>query len=325
MTAVVRTDAAIKAAVMVGTQDFNDAGLAAAIAVCGLAEIAILEVMDVADMGERDTIAMLAHDLSHVVVGVGVHAAAAQGQAVVRIIHHGQETVDALGVHQQAGQAEDVPRGIVLMDGHLDVALVAGRHDGFQEVLQVIPQLLLGDRGVSLEQLVQLSHTLRLPAREGHVILLGEAHDVISHGLVVVLDQILLIEQGGGTVADGMEQVGTGPVKDRHEVVADGLDTELGQVADALLVVFDVLVAGGQTDLDVIVNVDRLNDGSVEAVRMDLIDDGLDLVLFPDLTGHLAVQGPDDLLNTGDLLDVSQRDGVVALTIPAPTHFHRHR
>ena len=76
----------------------------------------------------------------------------------------------------------------------------------------------------------------------------------------------------------------------------------LGQVADALLVVLDVLVAGGQTDLDVIVNVDRLNDGSIEAVRMDLIDDGLDLVLFPDLTGHLAVQGPDDLLNTGDLL-----------------------
>ncbi len=131
------------------------------------------------------------------------------------------------------------------------------------------------------------------------MILLGEAHDVISHGLVVALDQILLIEQGGGTVADGMEQVGTGPVKDRHEVVADGLDTELGQVADALLVVLDVLVAGGQTDLDVIVNVDRLNDGSIEAVRMDLIDDGLDLVLFPDLTGHLAVQGPDDLLNTG--------------------------
>ena len=59
LTAVVRTDAAIKAAVMVGTQDLNDAGLAAAIAVCGLAEIAILEVMDVADMGERDTIAIL--------------------------------------------------------------------------------------------------------------------------------------------------------------------------------------------------------------------------------------------------------------------------
>ena len=211
------------------------------------------------------------------------------------------------------------------MDGHLDVALAAGGHQSFQEVLQVLPQLFLGDRSIGLEQLVQLCHTLGLPAGEGHVVLLGEAQDVVGHGLVIVLDHVLLVEQSSGAVADGVEQVGTGPVKDGHEVVADDLDTELGQVADALLVVLDVLVAGGQTNLDVIVNVDRLNDGSIEAVRMDLIDDGLDLVLFPDLTGHLAVQGPDDLLNTGDLLDVSQRDGVVALTIPAPTHFHRHR
>ena len=322
---MVRTDAAIKAAVMVSAQDLNDAGLAAAIAVSSLAEIAVFEVMDVADMGKRDTVAMLAHDLSHVVVGVGVHAAAAQGQAVVRVIHHGQEPVDALGIHQQAGQAEDIPRGIILMDSHFDVALAAGRHDGFQEILQVIPQFFLGDRGVSLEQLVQLSHTLRLPTREGHVILLGEAHDVLGHGLVIVLDQIFLIEQGGRAVADGMEQVGTGPVKDRHKVVADGLDAELSQVADALLVVLDILVAGRQTDLDIIVDVHGLHDGSVEAVGMDLIDNFLDLVFFPDLAGHLAVQRPNDLLNTGDLLDISQRDGVVALTIPAPTHFHRHR
>ena len=71
--------------------------------------------------------------------------------------------------NQQTGQAEDVPRGIVLMDGHLDVALAAGGHDRLQEVLQVIPQLLLGDGGVGLEQLVQLGHALRLPAGEGHV------------------------------------------------------------------------------------------------------------------------------------------------------------
>ena len=35
-----------------------------------------------------------------------------------------------------------------------------------------------------------------------------------------------------------------GPVEDGHKVVADDLDTELGQVADALLVVLDVLIAG---------------------------------------------------------------------------------
>ena len=48
-----------------------------------------------------------------------------------------------------------------------------------------------------------------------------------------------------------MEQVGARPVEDGHEVVADGLDAELGQVADALLVVLDVLVARRQADLDI--------------------------------------------------------------------------
>ena len=221
-----------------------------------LGEIAVGEVVDVADVSKRDAVAVLAHDLSHVVVGVGVQAAGAQGQAVVLVVHHAQEAVDALSIHQQAGQAEDIPRGIVHVDGHFDVALAAGGHQCFQEVLQVLPQLLLGDRSVSLEQLVQLCHALGLPAGERHVVLLGKGHDVIGHGLVVILDHVFLVEQSRGTITDGVEQVGTGPVKDGHKVVADDLDTELGQVADALLVVLDVLVAGGQADLDVIVDID---------------------------------------------------------------------
>ena len=122
-----------------------------------------------------------------------------------------------------------------------------------------------------------------------------------------------------------MEQVGTGPVKDGHEVVADDLDAELGQVADALLVVLDILVAGGQTDLDVVVDIDGLDHVHIEAVSVDLVCDLLDLVDLPDLAGHLVVQRPDDAGHAGDLLDVVEGDGVVALTIPTPTHFHRHR
>ncbi len=147
------------------------------------------------------------------------------------------------------------------------------------------------------------------------MILLGKGHDVISHSLVVTLDQIFLIEQGGGTVADGMEQVGTGPVKDRHEVVADGLDTELGQVADALLVVLDVLVAGGQTDLDVVVNVDGLDHVHIEAVSVDLVCDLLDLVDLPDLAGHLIVQRPDDAGHARGICLMSLR---VMGSLPSP-------
>ena len=92
----------------------------------------------------------------------------------------------------------------------------------------------------------------------------------------------------------------------------------------ALLVVLDVLIAGGQADLDVVVDVDRLDDVHVEAIGVDLVCDLLDLVDFPDLAGHLVVQCPDDAGHAGDLLDVAEGDRVVALAIPAPTHFHRH-
>ena len=210
------------------------------------------------------------------------------------------------------------------MDGHLDIALTAGGHQSLQEVLQVLPQFLLSNRGIGLEQLVQLGHTLRLPAGEGHVVLLGKAHDILGHGLVIVLDHVLLIEQSRRAVAHRVEQIGTGPVKNGHEVVADDLDAKLGQVADALLVVLDIFIPGGQADLDVIVDVDRLHHVHVKAVGVDLVGDGLDLVHLPHLTGHLVVQCPDNAGNTGDLLDVAEADGVIALAIPAPTHLHRH-
>ena len=122
-----------------------------------------------------------------------------------------------------------------------------------------------------------------------------------------------------------MEQVSAGPVKDRHEVIADNLNAKLGQVADALLVVFDILVAGRQADLDIVMDVHRFNNVAVEAVSVDLIHDFLDLVLFPNLTGHFVVQSPNDAGNAGNLLDVAEGDGVVVLTIPAPTHLHRHK
>jgi len=84
------------------------------------------------------------------------------------------------------------------------------------------------------------------------------------------------------------------------------------------------LIAGGQADLDVVVDVDRLDNVHVEAVSVDLVCDLLNLVDLPDLAGHLVVQRPDDAGHAGDLLDVAEGDGVVALAIPAPTHFHRH-
>src|SRR5699024_12655603 len=127
-----------------------------------------------------------------------------------------------------------------------------------------------------------------------------------------------------GTVPHRVEQVGAGPVKDGHEVVADDLHAEFGQVADGLDVVGDVLVAGGQADLDVVVDVDRLDHVHVEAVRLELLLDLGDLIDLPDLAGHLAVQGPDDAGDAGDLLDGGPREFVVGLDLAGSAHFHWH-
>ena len=152
-------------------------------------------MVDITDMGKGDAVTVPAHDIRDVVFGVCVQRTGAEGEAVIRIIDHFEEAVDARLIHEQARQAEDVPRGIVHVDGHFDAGLMAGWHDRFEEVAQVIPELFLGHVLVSGKQLIELCHSLRLPAGEGHVVLLGEAEDILGHGLVVIADHVLLIEQ----------------------------------------------------------------------------------------------------------------------------------
>ena len=208
------------------------------------------------------------------------------------------------------------------MNRHLDIALMAGGHDGLQEVLEVVPQLLLGDGLVLLKQLVQPGHPLRLPAGEGHVVLLREAHDIVRHLFRVLFNFRRLVIERRGAVPHGVEQVSAGPVEHRHEVVADDLDAKPGQIFNGLLVVLNVLVPGGQADLDVIVDVDGLHHVHVETIGFELLLDCGDFANLPHLAGHLVVERPHDALHPGDLLDVAELDLVVALAVPAPCHFH---
>ncbi len=210
------------------------------------------------------------------------------------------------------------------MDGHFDTALPAGGHDGLQEVFQVIPQLFLGDGLVLLKQLIQLGHTLRLPAGEGHVVLLSEGHDVIRHLLGVLVDFGRLVIQRRGAVPHRVEQVRPSPVEHRHEVVADHLHPKGRQVADGLLVVLDILVPAGQADLDVVVDIDGLHHVHVEAVLVQLLLHRRDLLGLPDFPRHFVVKRPDNALHARNLLDVGQLDLVVALAVPAPGHLHWH-
>ncbi len=52
------------------------------------------------------------------------------------------------------------------MNCHVDVVLVADRHDGVQEINKVLKELVLIHILIKLEQLLDMCHTLRFPA--GH-------------------------------------------------------------------------------------------------------------------------------------------------------------
>ena len=54
LTAVVGTDIALKAAVVIGLYDVQDVGIAVAVPVRGLGEIAVEEVLYIADVGKGD-------------------------------------------------------------------------------------------------------------------------------------------------------------------------------------------------------------------------------------------------------------------------------
>ena len=96
---------------MVGFQNFQNTGIAVAVPMARLGEVPVFKMPDVADMGKCNAVAVLADDFRHVIVGVCVERAGAQGQAAVFIVHHGEEAVDALRINQQAGQPENIPGG----------------------------------------------------------------------------------------------------------------------------------------------------------------------------------------------------------------------
>ncbi len=109
--AVVGTDVTVEAAVVVRLENVQNTRIPITAQVAGLREVSVWEMFHVPDVGEGDAVAMLAHDVRHVVVGIGVQAARAQGQAVVGVVHHRQEVVDGRAVHQQTGQTKDIPGG----------------------------------------------------------------------------------------------------------------------------------------------------------------------------------------------------------------------
>ena len=156
---MVGTNVSVEPTIVVRFKDFKYPRIAVAISMACFTKITVFKVFYIADMRKRNSVTMLSYDFRYVVVGVGIQATRTERQAVVFVVHHFQETVNARLVHQKSGQAENIPRRIVHVDCHLDIAFSTSGHNRFQEIFEVLPKLFFRYGRIRFEQFVQLRHT----------------------------------------------------------------------------------------------------------------------------------------------------------------------
>ena len=208
------------------------------------------------------------------------------------------------------------------MDRHVDAVLVTGRHDGLQEINEVVEQLVCRDIFIRFKQLLDAGEAFGLPS--GHDEAVGVCVGLVKEDLRVDgVDNRLVICKHGGTVVARLGKVGTCPVKDRHEVVADHLDAFLTEVLQRLDIIFDVLITGGQTDLDIVMDVDGFDTGNFQIFRFDLCLQRGDFLARPELACLSVIKGRDNADHAGNLTDLAQLDGVIAFAEPSECHFHK--
>ena len=122
----------------------------------GFGEVAVGEDVAGAQVYEVGARSELAGHLHDIVVGTCREAACAEGEAVVLVGHGVEEPLDILFGAHDAWQAENLDGGIVGVDAHIHVALLADGHDSLEEVLHVLAQLLLVDAFIEVEELAEL-------------------------------------------------------------------------------------------------------------------------------------------------------------------------
>ena len=177
---------------------------------------------DVAEVDEEDL--LLAAPFARQrfdVLAHGLEIGLAEGDAVDRAGDDFEDAAVVFGAGQDAADAAQRRDGrIVGVQGHFDAGGLGDGDDLLQEVLEIGPDLLLGD-------LAPLGQAL------------GLGGGVVEFG-------------GEGAAALGHVGPGAIPAQAGHPVVAQDGDFGAAQGVDGGLVVFDLLVAAGQAELDLL-------------------------------------------------------------------------
>ena len=147
----------------------------------------------------------------------------------MRVIDHLHHAQNVFFINDDSRKTEDTPCRVVRVNGHSNVVLVADRHDAFEEVFEVGKQFLIIHIAVSVKELFHFCHALRLPARKNCAVCI--TCDRFKHFFrnKCVYGGLFVGKYGRAVRTDACEFC-SGPVEDRHEVIADKVNVFLAEV-----------------------------------------------------------------------------------------------
>ena len=119
-----------------------------------------------------------------------------------------------------------------------------------------------------------------------------------------------------------MKKIRPCPVKDRHKIVSHYFDTEFCKVFQCCLIIFNILIPCGQTDLNIIMDVDTLHHIHVKTRTLNARSHFLYLFHRPDLSRLLVVKCPDKSAHARNLPDHLRCNIIISIAIPAKCHLH---
>ncbi|KXB48998.1 hypothetical protein HMPREF1870_00227 [Bacteroidales bacterium KA00344] len=134
-------------------RQFDDVGSATKMACLG--EVAVGEDVAAAQMYEPSAGGIFPGQLHQIVLRACRERPGAERKAVVRVGYGVEKPLNVLVAGHNAGQTEHLEGRIVGMHTHIDVALAAYRHDGFEEIFHVLTQLPAVDALIAFQQLAE--------------------------------------------------------------------------------------------------------------------------------------------------------------------------
>ena len=121
-------------------------------------------------MGEMDPAFEGTDHIGQIILQICSVGTGAEGDAVVRIVHHFHHAQNVGFVDDDSGQTEHAPCGIVRMNCHIDIVFVTDGHDALQKILQIFEELFIGYVLIHFKEFLDVRHALGFPAGKNRTV-----------------------------------------------------------------------------------------------------------------------------------------------------------